>query len=701
VPPSRASRCLLLLILVVAFALRLPAPGLPPPGLYHDEAYYGIDAAGVLGGDVHLYFPANNGREPLFIYLAAGFIAVLGHTPAALRLASAFVGTATVTAVFAAGRGLFDRRTALVAAALVAVAPWPVILGRVGLRAGMLPLVLALAIAATARARGRHAGRWGVLGGALAGLTLYTYVAARLLPVLAVAWALWRRATHRPLDRRSARRWLLAVAVVVAPLLLVFARAPGETLGRVGQVAVIGPGAAADGQWSALARNAVGTLGMFVVRGDFIPRHDIPDRPMLGAAAGLLWLIGLVVALRRILGRRSGGTAVRGDAVVREDGADRGHGAASEDGAVRVDGAPGGHPRPRDAAALLVAWLVVTSLPTLLAENAPHFLRAVGVLPAVMLLAGLGGTALVDACARRGTALGRVAAVFVVVAVLAEMGSTVGYARAAASDGTDERLYYAFETGATALAADINRALGRGWQDGWAAGGAPDRPGRAVWLDRRLRDGWAAVPYLVPTERLTLTDPYDPVLTSGPGVAFLWPHDLDRGAVWSKHPPGLRLAFTEGTRERGDLEPDGRLLYVRVDATAAEPVGSPVADFADGVVLVTSGLTAGPSGRRLVVETDWEVRRPVDHAVTAFVQVLDGDRQVAGSDVPLGGDYLPVPFWRVGDRIADRRVVELPLAFDPSRQRVIAGLYEWPSLARIPVVDAAGQPGPDHVTLAP
>ncbi|MBO9370869.1 MAG: glycosyltransferase family 39 protein, partial [Chloroflexi bacterium] len=123
------------LILLLAAALRLPALGQVPPGLYHDEAYYGLDAVDILQGRLQVYFPANNGREPLFIYLAAGTIGLLGRSPFALRLTSAFVGLLTIAATAAAGRALFSRRVGLLAAAILSVTLWHVHLSRVGFRA--------------------------------------------------------------------------------------------------------------------------------------------------------------------------------------------------------------------------------------------------------------------------------------------------------------------------------------------------------------------------------------------------------------------------------------------------------------------------------------------------------------------------------------------------------------------------------------
>src|SRR5450759_2576515 len=100
----------LFIILIVGAALRFYRIGELPPGLYRDEAFYGLDALGVLRGHPAIFFAANNGREGLFMYLLALGIAFLGRTPLALRIVSASIGTLTLVAIYAAGRNLFSHR---------------------------------------------------------------------------------------------------------------------------------------------------------------------------------------------------------------------------------------------------------------------------------------------------------------------------------------------------------------------------------------------------------------------------------------------------------------------------------------------------------------------------------------------------------------------------------------------------------------
>ena len=79
------------------------------PGLYNDEAANGMDAIGVLQGRWPIFFERNYGREPLFIYLQAFSMALLGANPYALRVTAAVIGAATVPAVYWMTREAFIK----------------------------------------------------------------------------------------------------------------------------------------------------------------------------------------------------------------------------------------------------------------------------------------------------------------------------------------------------------------------------------------------------------------------------------------------------------------------------------------------------------------------------------------------------------------------------------------------------------------
>jgi 4-amino-4-deoxy-L-arabinose transferase-like glycosyltransferase len=104
--PARWQRWAVLLLLIGLGAfLRLHALDRLPPGLYHDEAFYGLDAQRVLHGEQFpIFFTGNNGREPLHLYLLAGAMGLLGERVWVLRLVSALAGVLSIPLMYQAGR---------------------------------------------------------------------------------------------------------------------------------------------------------------------------------------------------------------------------------------------------------------------------------------------------------------------------------------------------------------------------------------------------------------------------------------------------------------------------------------------------------------------------------------------------------------------------------------------------------------------
>ena len=75
---SRAEQVLPALIILVAIFLRLFSLDTIPSGLLWDESWNGLDTVAVLNGERPIFFTENFGREPIFIYLQAISVALLG-----------------------------------------------------------------------------------------------------------------------------------------------------------------------------------------------------------------------------------------------------------------------------------------------------------------------------------------------------------------------------------------------------------------------------------------------------------------------------------------------------------------------------------------------------------------------------------------------------------------------------------------------
>ena len=201
-------------ITAAAATLRLATLGLQ--SYHHDEI---VTAGRVLRGSLWhavLKIGASESAPPLYYLLAWFWTQVFGTAEVGLRSLSAVAGIAVVPVAFLLGAELSGRRTGLVAAALVAANPMLVWYSQEARCYSLLVLLTSVSLLFFLRARRTESGRdmaWWALASALALATHY-------FAVFAVgaegAWLLWR---HRAGARR-ALGWVLAVAVLLAPLAL-------------------------------------------------------------------------------------------------------------------------------------------------------------------------------------------------------------------------------------------------------------------------------------------------------------------------------------------------------------------------------------------------------------------------------------------------------------------------------------------------
>lgn len=294
-PRWPAAHGLAIALLLLGLALRATALFDLPPGLTHDEAGHGHDAVYVLRGVTPLYFPVGYGREPLFDYLNAGFVALLGPTVATLRLSAFFWGALTLAVTYAAARKLFGPSVALWALAFMVVGFWSLATSRQILRSAMLPVYIGLAVLfytphpATPR---RH---WlATLGlGLSLGAALYTYLPARILwlmflPPLLVTFPRLHRPAWLSTLAGVALTWLLA-----APLFLYLATHPATEARLAMLDAPLD--ALLAGDPGPMVANIFGTLAAFVIpgAGDTFLAYNLPGRPIFDPLTALLALLGL------------------------------------------------------------------------------------------------------------------------------------------------------------------------------------------------------------------------------------------------------------------------------------------------------------------------------------------------------------------------------------------------------------------------
>lgn len=365
----------LILILSIAAALRLSNLTTIPPGLYPDEAMNGNNALEAIStGNFKVFYPENNGREGLFINIQAGFIAALGNHPWALRLPSAIFGILTVLGIYFMTREMklgdaffpnssygsdkmfgLDRNgfIALAAAFLLTITFWHINFSRIGFRAIMAPFFLTWSVYFMFKALKENSKLvWSFVGGVTYGLGVYSYISYRTTPLLmgVILLIYMRRAWFGGWLKQFFTRAFIYIAcsiIVFVPLGSYFLNNPADFLGRTTQVSVFSsPTPLKD-----LSENVIKTLAMFNLQGDGNWRHNISGAPELYPVVGLMFLLGAAIITLSLFSKH--------------------------------------RPKVEPLIIFLAFWCGF--LPTVISnEGIPHALRAIIMIPPVIILGAIG-----------------------------------------------------------------------------------------------------------------------------------------------------------------------------------------------------------------------------------------------------------------------------------------------------------------------
>lgn len=600
-----------------------------PAGLHFDEAAHGLLVEGtLLRGEFPVFFSAYTGHEALYHYTLAPMLALLGPTMLALRLPAALWSAALTPAIFLLGARLWNWRVGLLAALATASCGWLVHVGRIGFRANSLPLVSTLALLALFQALATQRRRVWLLAGGLWGLCLYTYLAARALPLLGLLLLVYLALTQRDVLRRNRRNlgWFaLALALTVAPLAYHMLRVPGDLFERTRQIGLDG---ATGGAWPRLLLDQTwATLQMFGVRGTHNGFFNLPGRPVFPGLWQVPFYLGLLLALR----------AWRSPAAM---------------------------------ATLL--WLGVMLLPTILAADAPHWLRALGAAPPAMLLWGLGMTRLLDGVTQLGARwLPRVSRPTVVLLA-----------------------------GTIVLAALWSRQTAQAYFNVWAR-----RPELYYEYMQYATDAARAAQQVPAHESLLISEEYyrhATYLYLAPRSRTAQWYDARHAVVWPRSAPWTALISTSTpttediapllvAAQGAPYAPDGLFAYMRLQGTSIPPFTPPVAYAArfDGALrLLGYQLEGTPTpGGRLHLRLWLEARARQSRELRLFVHLEDGQGRVLAQDDALGYDARE---WQPGDRFISFHTLALPADL-PREVRLLIGLYDTLSGERLPTAGTGAQ----------
>lgn len=270
----------LIAITLLAFWVRVQ--NLTYHSIWFDEAvsirWAQSSVARILDVSMHL---VEDRLPPLYYLLLKGWVSLAGLTEFSVRFPSVVLGVLLVAAVYAIGRRVFGVRTALLAAALVAVNPFLVWYSQEARMYALAALLGTLTVLAFHRAVTVGGARHWAAMGIFAAAGLYTHLySGFLLPALAL-WLLLNPSALK-------KHWLAfggtmgAVSVAFVPLALATWRFSGEST----------PGDPLHG----IGGRAWGLLRAFAIW-----RADVPPSiaQIVLIALAVAVILGSVVALRR------------------------------------------------------------------------------------------------------------------------------------------------------------------------------------------------------------------------------------------------------------------------------------------------------------------------------------------------------------------------------------------------------------------
>jgi len=376
-----------ILIILIAIIFRFWKLGDIPPGLYPDIAVNGTDAIRANENlSYQLFYPANNGREGLFINLIAVAFKIFGTGIWQLRLVGAIIGTLTVYGVYLLTKEILDKRSALFASLFTASSFWAVNFSRIGFRAIMVPFIIVFSLYFLLRKlNDKNKSIWDfIIAGVIFGLGFHTYISFRIAPLILAIIAGYILIYKRNLVKKYWKGILLlciAIFIAALPILIYFQAHAADMALRTGQVSIFNEGVNKGNFLGTLLKTTSLAFGMFNFYGDPNWRHNFSKLPDLNPIVGILFIAGIVISLKSLFTKKDKKT---------------------------------NQPIDKLPYLLMISWLIIMLIPAILTEEGmPHSLRAIGSMIPAFMLAGLGAKYLYEKFAEKKEYLVKKITVFI------------------------------------------------------------------------------------------------------------------------------------------------------------------------------------------------------------------------------------------------------------------------------------------------
>ena len=638
-------------LLILAAGLRVWQIDRVPPGLHDDEVINGqIVENEIFAGHPSIFY-STDGREGLFHLTLAAALRFVGYNPLGWRLADLAWGLIGLAAIYALTKRLLDRRVALITLAFAATSFWSIFEGR-SERSVSLIAIAALAAWAFFRAwqqPDRSGWRRWLIAGVLTGLMLYTYIAARVMPLVFVAlliylavaqWPTWRAAW------RGIALYVVITALVAAPLVIYLEQNP--TVDTRFQALTGTIEAARQGNLMPVLTTTLQTLGMFVWQGDPQWHYNVAHTPVFDPLTSVLFVLGFAVALWRWR---------------------------------------------RVSYAFYLIWLMISLIPGMLSAPAPHFMRTAAAQVAVYTFVAIGSSAAIGWAAKRNRAWGRLASGIVIAIWL--IATAVNYHNFFVVWPANDEVRFYYQANVIEMAHVL-----RDSPDGApAVGCSPFLNETEPWL----RSPRQTIHFVLASDRtVRWHDCRDSVVFPQGGqwrefILYLMP-------VEQNLPPRITDWFSGTTPTQFNAFNDSRLYMLdareRLAKALAEVKDAEVSfapeagsgatqlpiDFGHAIDLLGYQVEPSPAeaGRPLIVTTYWKATGPLPQFLTVFVHLLDQNGQIVAQDdrQSVLADTL-----QPGDEFMQFLPINLPPHLPAGKYRLTMGLYTSDTGQRLPIYE--------------
>ena len=232
----------------------------------------------------------------LLLYLNLPILKFFGVNYWSTKLLPVIPGVIACTVVFLIAQRIFDKRVALATAILFATAHWSVRLSRYGWDVSLMIMLFALAISLLliAMQSGRIFYSYGA--GIAAGVSLYSYLGARVAVVSLAGFLVWECVLRRDQSMyRQAAAFGVGIMIAAYPFLCYYMSDVTEFWARTSEVSVFNHEHPVQMALNNIAPHAL----MFHWRGGTFARDNYPGLPMMDPLSGLLLVSGLVILVRK------------------------------------------------------------------------------------------------------------------------------------------------------------------------------------------------------------------------------------------------------------------------------------------------------------------------------------------------------------------------------------------------------------------